>query len=179
MYEDVDEGEVDNIDDELNNSEARVTSCCIVDGMARDAIVEWVHATGQQIKPLIPNEPASTSKALRDNYPIPYFLYGATSSSDFLVNLWMLDQTPNLQRATLRGCQIKNWGPHKALVQDSSDSIAQGAVYNARSECEVEKLAEWMGFAYEAVKCDIVLASGEVIRGDAFIYWWEPSEFED
>lgn len=162
--------------------EAPVTGCCVVDRAARDHLVGWAQSTGERIKPiipLIPTEPASISKAFHAGYPVPYFIYSAPANHTFLANLLGYDQPPSLQRASIRGYQIKSWGSYKALINGVPDSIVNGTVYMARSEAEVVKLAEWMGFAYEAEKCDIVLTNGESIAGNAFVYCWEPSELED
>ena len=39
----------------------------------------------------------------------------------------------------------------------------------ATSEAEVEKIAGWLGFVYEATTSDIILSSGEILRGNVFI----------
>ena len=49
----------------------------------------------------------------------------------------------------------------------------------ATSEEEVAKIAEWAGFAYEAIKCVISLHGNRTLEGNTFVYWWDPNELED
>lgn len=55
-------------------------------------------------------------------------------------------QTPILHPASLRGWDVKMWGPYRALVPGSDDSIVRGAIYEC-SETDVPRLA-----AYETSK---------------------------
>ena len=60
-----------------DQNNGRVTKCCLVDRQARDPLFDWARATEEHIHPLIPvipTEPASTTKALRTAYLTPYFL---------------------------------------------------------------------------------------------------------
>ena len=179
----VDEEEADDTNYEAEDQDVgRVTQCCLVNRQARDSLVDWARATDEHIHPIIPiipTEPASTVKALRTAYPTPYFLYGTSSSPAFLANLFGHDRSPDLPNASLRGYRIKRWEGNQALVHGSGHDVVDGVIYMATSEAEVEKIAEWLGFAYEATPCDIILTSGEIFRGNVFIYWWEPYELEE
>ena len=180
----IDEEESDDEGTEVNEEdiENRITSCCIIDGPTKDAITRWARSTGRRIRPIIPiipTESASTANALRTSYPVPYFLYGDSASPDFLANLLGLDSTPTLQHATIDGCCIRRWGKHQALIQGPQGSRAEGQVYMARSEEEVEKFAEWAGFAYEATQCQISVDGDQRLEGNAFMFWWDTNELED
>lgn len=179
----VDEEESDEEETEVKEDiEDRITTCCIVDSPTKDAISRWARSTGQRIKPIIPiipTESASTANALRTSYPMPYFLYDHNASPDFLANSLNLDSAPALQHATVDGYCIRRWGKHQALIQGSQSSTAEGQMYMAKSEEEVEKLAEWAGFAYEVTQCQIRLDDGQRLKGNTFTFWWDTNELED
>ncbi|KAL8821081.1 MAG: hypothetical protein Q9191_007384, partial [Dirinaria sp. TL-2023a] len=52
-------------------------------------------------------------------------------------------------------------------------------VYMARSEEEVEKLADWVGFAYEVTQCHFRLDDGQRLKGKTFTFWWDADELEN
>lgn len=164
-----------------NGDEERVTSCCIVDSSTKEAIIDWAQSTAQKIKPIIPiipTEPASTSNALREQYPVPYFVYGQAASRVFLENLLELDLTPSLPNATINGYKVKRWRDHLALLE-APGSTAAGKVYMVESEGQVEQLAEWLGFAFEVSQCSIKVDDGRQVEGNTFVCWWDKGELED
>lgn len=119
---------------------------------------------------IIPTESADTTQALRASYPIPYFLYGVLKSPILLQNILVLEQPPTLQSAALMEYELKRWNGDIAAVASVDTTRIEGQVYMVTSEEVVEMLADYYGFAFEAVICQIMFDDGGSVEGNIFRY---------
>ncbi|KAG7009761.1 hypothetical protein G7Y79_00001g000330 [Physcia stellaris] len=168
--------------DEYGEQPAASTSCCVVDRSTKDAIVEWARSSGVVLKPIIPiiqTESADTTVAHQDSYPVPYFLYGRLDSYALLRSILGLAQPPTLQRASVSDYETKTWDGKDALIPSATGRSVEGRVYMTISYDEVEKLADYEGFAFEVSKCHITYANGEVCEGNVFRYRGDRLGLED
>lgn len=117
--------------------------------------------------------------AHQDSYPVPYFLYGRLDSHALVQRILGLSQPPTLHRASISDYEIKDWDRKDALIPSTGGRRVEGRVYMIMSNDEVEKLADYEGFAFEVCKCHITYANGEKCEGNVFRYRGDRLGLED
>lgn len=106
----------------------------------------------------------------QNQYPVPYFFYGALANSDKLVDVVGMPETPNLVDAVVRGGTVKLWrGKCRALVDNDNGLVGVvGKMYVVKNREEEDALRLHEGANYEVVRCKIEAITGEVCYGLTF-----------
>ena len=112
----------------------------------------------------------STDLIQQDEYPIFYFFYGTLAEPEILARVLELgEQVPVLQKAYVKGAEIKMVGRYKALVDSEVEARVDGWAFLVESEEQELKLRVYETRVYEVVRCDVWLAGeGGVVRGLTF-----------
>lgn len=91
-----------------------------------------------------------------------------------LTEILDLETEPDLRPAYIEGFQCKLWGQYPALVVDeTSRSRVEGAVYEVRSVGDAEKLAAYETGNYTTVSCEIGYLDGREpgrVMGTVFVF---------
>jgi hypothetical protein len=90
-----------------------------------------------------------------------------------------LDQTPVLEEVIVRRGEIKIWGgKYRALVDGYENDEVRGSMYVVGGKEHEDVLRNYDGGTYEAVRCEMVFDSGEVVAGLTFRFCGDVEELE-
>ncbi|THW58800.1 hypothetical protein D6D19_10355 [Aureobasidium pullulans] len=112
----------------------------------------------------------STDLVLQDEYPVYYFFYGTLAEPEILQRVLELgEQVPVLQKAYVKGAEIKMVGRYRALVDSEVEARVDGWAFLVESEEQELKLRVYETRMYEVVRCDVWLVGGDrVVKGLTF-----------
>jgi hypothetical protein len=105
----------------------------------------------------------------QEEYPVPYFFYGALKESERLKEVLGLSKEPVLDIAIVRGGKVIMWPGEKcALVNSRTTDVVMGEVYVVRSKEEEDKLRRYLGMQYEIMRCRITMGDLMEVSGLTF-----------
>lgn len=112
----------------------------------------------------------STDLVLQDEYPVFYFFYGTLAEPEILARVLELgEQVPVLQKAYVKGAEVKMVGRYKALVDSEVEARVDGWAFLVESEEQELKLRVYETRMYEVVRCDVwLVGEGGVVKGLTF-----------
>ncbi|THX80911.1 hypothetical protein D6D05_04352 [Aureobasidium pullulans] len=112
----------------------------------------------------------STDLILQHQYPVYYFFYGTLAEPEILQRVLELgEQVPVLQKAYVKGAEIKMVGRYKALVDSEVEARVDGWAFLVESEEQELKLRVYETRMYEVIRCDIwLVGGGGVVKGLTF-----------
>ncbi|THY77428.1 hypothetical protein D6C86_01079 [Aureobasidium pullulans] len=112
----------------------------------------------------------STDLVLQDEYPVYYFFYGTLAEPEILQRVLELgEQVPVLQKAYVKGAEVKMMGRYKALVDSEVEARVDGWAFLVEDEGQELKLRVYETRMYEVVRCDVwLVGEGGVVKGLTF-----------
>jgi len=112
----------------------------------------------------------STDLVLQHQYPVYYFFYGTLAEPEILQQVLELgEQVPVLQKAYVKGAEVKMMGRYKALVDSEVEARVDGWAFLVESEEQELKLRVYETRVYEVVRCDVwLVGEGGVVKGLTF-----------
>ena len=112
----------------------------------------------------------STNLVLQHQYPVYYFFYGTLAEQEILQRVLELgDPVPVLQKAYVKGAEVKMMGRYKALVDSDVEARVDGWAFLVENEGQELKLRVYETRMYEVVRCDIwLVGEGGVVKGLTF-----------
>ena len=112
----------------------------------------------------------------------PYFCYGTLMDPSLLSDILGLADKPRLRPAKLVGYSLMLWGQYPALVDDSTEAVVEGMVYDVEYKKHAQRLTEYETQAYRPSPCLIRFTDGEEpaeVTGTTFKYVGNPADLNE
>ncbi|THY35801.1 hypothetical protein D6D01_01011 [Aureobasidium pullulans] len=106
----------------------------------------------------------------QNQFPIYYFFYGTLAESEILQRVLELgEQVPVLQKAYVKGAEIKMMGRYRGLEDSEVEARVDGWAFLVEDEGQEMKLRVYETRMYEVVRCDVwLVGEGGVVKGLTF-----------
>jgi gamma-glutamylcyclotransferase (GGCT)/AIG2-like uncharacterized protein YtfP len=112
----------------------------------------------------------------------PYFCYGTLMDPSLLSDILGLADKPKLRSAKLVGYSLMLWGQYPALVDDSTEAVVEGMVYDVEHKKHAQRLIEYETQMYRPSLCLIRFTDGEEpaeVTGTTFKYVGNPADLNE